>query len=488
MVEYTDSGAPVRETARQHVGPRRAHSEIQVRPLRLLSCLLGLSAFAHVPAAADDWPQWLGPKRDGVWRETGIVRSFPPGGPKFRWRRKIGSGYAGPAVAGGRVYVTDRMVKKGNPAVGQVDHYARRSGPGTERVLCLRESDGAVLWKHEYDCPYNIAYPAGPRATPTVDEGKVYTLGAEGNLFCLDASKGTVVWSSDFKKRFGLAVPTWGVSGHPLVDGRKLICIVGGRGTGAVAFDKNTGREIWRALSTDSPGYSAPVIYEAGGRRQLIIWHGKAINSLDPETGEVYWSIPIRTWSGMAIATPRLWGDMLFVMGFRYQSTAIALDATGPAAKVAWRGGGERGVAGAINTPFLEDGYIYGSGHNGLYRCVKLATGERVWETYAPTTGGRRSSWANAFTVKNGDRFFLANDAGELVIAKLGAGGYEEVSRCRIIEPTGRAGRRKIVWSHPAFAGRCIYARNDREIVCVSLAARRYDRIATRNEDRTRGR
>lgn len=436
---------------------------------RLVFCIAALLVLLQV-ACGDDWPQWLGPNRDSIWHETGIVRSFAAGGPRLRWRRQISSGYSGPAVAEGKVFVTDRVAKGHDPTAEQKDHYARRRGPGTERVLCLDESDGAILWKHEYDCPYSIAYPAGPRATPTVHQGKVYTLGAQGDLFCLAAESGKVLWSCDFKKAFGLKVPTWGVSAAPLIDGDRLICIVGGDGTTAVAFNKDTGKEIWRALSSKSPGYSAPIIYTVGGRRQLIIWHGEAINSLDPETGKVYWSIPIESWSGMAIATPRLWDNKLFIMSFRHRCAIIALDVSRPAATVVWSEGQDRGVAGTINTPFVEDGYIYASGHDGLYRCVELETGRRIWETYAPTTTVRKNRWANAFTIKNGDRFFLANDEGDLIIATLTPAGYGEIGRCRILECTGRVEGRDLVWSHPAFANKSIYARNDKEIVCMSLA------------------
>ena len=153
-----------------------------IRSLGLSSCLVILAILFQSTAYADDWPQWLGPKRDGVWRETETIRSFPADGPKVRWRRQISSGYVGPAVAQGRVYVIDRVAESGNPATEQRDHYGRRNSAGTERVLCLRESDGEILWKHEYDCPYSVAYPAGPRATPTVHQGKVYTLGTEGNI------------------------------------------------------------------------------------------------------------------------------------------------------------------------------------------------------------------------------------------------------------------------------------------------------------------
>ncbi len=433
----------------------------------------GLTVFLtlfSVCAVADDWPGWLGEQRDGVWRETGIVESFPAEGPNVVWRKKIGTGYSGPAVANGRVYVADRMAEGSDPTAEQTDNYALRKGGGTERVLCLRERDGDLLWTHQYECPYNIAYPAGPRATPTVDGDRVYTLGAQGNLFCLDVTNGDVKWACDFQKAYDLKVPTWGVCAPPLVDGDKLICIVGGEGSTAVAFNKHTGKELWRALSSKEPGYSAPIIYTVGQTRQLIIWHGESINSLDPQTGKHYWSIPMKTWSGMAIATPRLLGHSLFVMGFRHNSTMIELDTEKPEAKVLWRGDKKLGVAGTLNTPFLQGGHIYACGDSGMYRCVNMRTGQRIWEASKPTTDAKTHIWANAFTVKNGERFFLANDLGDLIIAKLTVDGYQEIDRCHLLEPTGKAGGRKMVWSHPAFANKRIYTRNDREIICVSLA------------------
>ena len=145
-----------------------------------------------------------------------------------------------------------------------------------------------------------------------VSGGKVYTLGAEGNLLCLDAESGKVLWSRDFKKDFGIKAPMWGFAGHPLLDGNRLICLAGGAGSTAVAFDKDTGKEIWRALSAEEPGYSSPMIYEAGGKRQLILWHPEAANSLESGDGEVYWSVPFKLKAGMTLATPRKLGDWLF--------------------------------------------------------------------------------------------------------------------------------------------------------------------------------
>jgi outer membrane protein assembly factor BamB len=428
---------------------------------------------------ADDWPQWLGPERDGVWRETGIIEKFPDGGPRIRWRAPVGMGYSGPAVAGGRVVVTDRVLPEGvaNPA----NPFDRKSTPGLERVLCLSEADGKLIWKHETECEYTVSYPSGPRTTPVIRDGKVWTLGAEGHLIAFEAEKGKVVWSRDLKKDYGIEAPLWGFAASPLLDGRKLISMVGGNGSTVVAFDKEDGKELWKALSAREPGYCPPVIHEAGGRRQLIIWHPEALSALDPETGAVFWSEPFKVQSGLTIPTPRKLGDLLLVTSFYNGPLMMKLDPMKPAATVLWRGSSSSEkktdkLHAIMCTPFLEDGHIYGVCSYGQLRCLRADTGERVWETLAPTgatgeRGGVNDRWSNAFIVKNGGRFFLSNEKGELIIAKLSPGGYEEVSRARIVEPTNRAMERDVVWSHPAFANRSIYARNDREIVCASLAS-----------------
>jgi outer membrane protein assembly factor BamB len=385
----------------------------------LLACVRALFAFllsiawpARV-AYADDWPQWLGPQRDGVWRETGLVEKFPPGGPMVRWRVPIGGGYAGPAVAEGRVFVIDRQLAAGasNPA----NPFARGEIPGTERVLCLREADGALLWKHDYECAYTVSYPAGPRATPLVHAGKVYTLGAEGHLLCLEAASGKRLWSRRLPEDFDTQTPLWGFAAHPLIDGRKLICLVGGQGSVVVAFDKDTGNELWRALRAKEPGYAPPMIYEFAGRRQLIVWHPEAVNGLDPETGRVLWTHRVEARSGLSIPTPRQEGQRLFLTSFYNGSLMLRIDSDQPS--VLWQSKkvSEKdtdGLHSIMSTPFLVDGYIYGVCSYGQFRCLKADTGERLWETFEPTTG-KAERWGNAFLVRHGGRFFLFNEKGD---------------------------------------------------------------------------
>jgi hypothetical protein len=217
------------------------------------------------------------------------------------------------------------------------------------------------------------------------------------------------------------------------------------------------------------------MICEAGGQRQLILWDADAANSLDPVTGKVYWSEPLKARSGMSIATPRKLGDLLFFTCFYNGSLMMRLAPGTPAATAIWRTEkiSEKDTTqlnSVMSTPFLEDGYIYGVCSYGQLRCLKAANGERIWETFQATTSGEPVRWANAFIVKNGDRFFLFNEKGDLIITRLTPHGYEEISRAHLLEPTNPFAGRDVVWTHPAFANRRCYARNDKEIVCVDLA------------------
>lgn len=422
-----------------------------------------------LPLRADDWPQWLGPQRDSVWRETGVINAIPPSGLPIRWRVPVSLGYSGPAVANGRVFVTDYVRSEGklgnNPSVRNVLQ-------GRERIQCFDSRTGKLIWKHVYDCPYRISYPSGPRATPTVHAGRVYVLGAEGHLHCLQAEDGSVVWSKDLQHDYKAKTPIWGFCGHPLIDGQKLICLVGGPGSVAVAFDKDTGRELWRALSAADAGYSPPTMITAGGKRQLLIWHSESLNSLNPETGAVYWSQPLKPNYGMSIMAPRKSGDLLFASGIGNVGAVLRLSADKPAADVLWRGTRQTGVYCANSTPVIDNGTIYGVGcQQGQLRAVELQTGKRLWESFAPTTGKRRAGHGTAFLVKHQQQFFLFNEAGDLIVARLTPAGYEERGRFHVLEPTGEAFGRQVVWSHPAFAQRCLFARNDKELVCVSLAS-----------------
>ena len=435
--------------------------------MRCLNCIFGRGiqasamfcvtiAFCFQTADADDWPQWGGPRRDLVWREKGIVKTLPDGLLPRVWSTPLGEGYSGPAVADGRVYITDLQRAQGN-----------------ERVLCLDAKTGKVLWKHEYPVRYTVSYPAGPRSTPVIDSGRVYTIGAMGHMFCFDIDSGKVLWQKNFVDDYGTSLPIWGMAASPLVDGDQLITLVGGKESLVVSFDKATGKEIWRALNDSEVGYAPPVIFTFGNSRQLIIWHPRAVSSLQPEDGEVNWQVGFRVRSGLCIPTPRKVGNRLFVTAFYNGPRMIEVAPDGNSAKIAWQGQSDNerltdGLHAIICTPFMNKSHIYGVCSYGQLRCLDAKTGKRVWETLKATGKGR---WWNAFIIPHENRFFIHNEQGDLIIANLSPEGYKEISRAKLVEPTRKVQRRMTIWSHPAFAMKSVFARNDKEIVRVDLAA-----------------
>jgi|WetSurMetagenome_2_1015567.scaffolds.fasta_scaffold37187_3 outer membrane protein assembly factor BamB len=435
----------------------------QKKLIRQMSlCVLAMMCI-HMTAVAEDWPEWRGKGRLGIWNESGILEKFPEQGLKALWRTPLHAGFAGPSVAAGRVFVTDFESSTGLK--------------GTERVLCLAEKSGKILWTHAWEANYGkMSYPVGPRATPTVDGDRVYILGATGMLLCLKAKTGAVVWQKNFVKDYGMEMPTWGITSAPLVDGDRLIAIVGGQPDAKVmAFDKVTGKEIWRALPSDSEqGYCQPIIFAVAGIRQLIIWHPTAVASLDPVTGKVLWQQPFAIKMGMTLATPVLSGSRLLVSAF--YNGSMLLDVLRDGAKMLWKGKSDNeintdGLHAVINTPVIDGDYIYGICSYGQFRCLNLRTGERVWETMDVTK--EKARWASGLIVRQGDRYFINNDRGELIIAKLSPQGYQEVCRTQLIKPTTNSGNRRelgaVNWSHPAYANRRIFARNDEEIISVFL-------------------
>jgi len=428
---------------------------------------------AAIAGRADDWPQWGGPERDEVWRETGVVDQLPSS-LQPKWRTPISNGYSGPAIAAGKVFVTDRIL--GSGSANPDNPFSKSPVAGSERVICLDAESGKQLWKHEYSSTYAVSYPNGPRATPAVDGDRVYTLGTMGDFYCLKVADGSVVWQKNFLKDFKATLNTWGYSSAPLIDGDNVINIVGGPDAFVVAFNKHTGDVVWKALDAEDFGYCPPIIIEEGGVRQLIVWNPEEIASLNPANGEVYWrqAFPIK--AGLAIPTPIHDKERhrLFITSFYNGPIMFDLDPNRPAAKVRWRGNSNSEIQtdklhSIMPTPHFLDGHIYGICSYGQLRCLREDDGERIWETLKATGKGR---WWNAFLVRHEDKFFLANEQGDLILARLTPKGYDEIGRFRMLEATTPLDRRKVVWSHPGFANRCVYARNDKEIVCYDLSRR----------------
>ena len=405
-------------------------------------------------ARAADWPQWRGPNRDNVWNETGILRTFPNKGLKFRWRTPVGPGWSSPVVVRGRVYLTDMRLAKPR---------------AWERIQCFKESTGRRLWSRESE----LVYPewafmpeqgGGPAATPIVEDGKVYWFGRSGQVDCLDTRSGKVVWETHLDRKYEVGVLS--CRGSPLIEGNLLILFAGGKpGACVIALDKQTGKEVWKALD-DPLSNSSPLIIVAGGKRQLIVWTGASVTSLNPATGETYWREAMVTSSNDSIPTPVVQKNRLLISGLMME-----LDAYTPNAKVLWPEtiSASKRILSNTSTPFLQGDYVYSAKSSGELVCLEAGTGKQVWGT---TNVTELKFGASIHLTPNGDATFLFTDEGNLILARLTPDGYREISRVHLLEPTSVLGTRRFTWVPPVYANRCIFARNDAELVCALLAAR----------------
>ena len=436
--------------------------------------------FVVLRGVADDWPQWMGPHRDGVWRETGILSRFDSNGPPRIWTVPVNPGYVGPAIASGRLYLVDRKAE--TPPERKKGERGSPEMPGHERVLCLEAKTGKTVWEHAYSRPYRIAYPAGPRATPLVHSNRVYTLGAMGDLKCLDARDGTVSWSLDLPARYACEPPVWGYAAHPLLVEDRLIVPVGGTNSALVAFDAASGREIWKAVTAHEIGYAPPVLAEASGRSQVLFWHPDAVSGLDPKTGTVLWSHPYPVGGKpqrpeVTIAMPRIAGRQVFLTSFYQGSLLLDIPAEGLAPRVAWNRRSSKqsemteGLHTVMSTPVLSAGNIYGFCAFGELRCLDLATGDRTWESL-DVFDGQGGFFAHAFIVEQDGRHWFWNDQGELLLGKLSPKGFERIGKAKILETRETTRGRDVLWCHPAFADRHMWVHNGRELVCLDLSAR----------------
>ncbi len=416
---------------------------------RTLICL----ALLALSARADDWPQWRGPQRDNVWREQGIMETFPSDGLKILWRADAGGGWSSPVVADGRVFLIDSELKQPK---------------ARERVRCFEAASGELLWMYAYDVDYpDWAFGAdqmgGPTPTSAVVDGKVYSLGANGAVTCLAATSGELIWSKDLAKEYGAA--SFKLRASPLVDGDLLILVVGGKpGACFVALDRRTGREVWKALE-ETVTASSPVIITAGGKRQLIVWTAESVTALDPATGNVYWREPMKTSNNDDNATPICVGDLLLVSGLMFQ-----LDADKPGAKVIWpesRAASKR-VLSNTSMPWLTADAVYSATNRGDLVCLDAATGKELWHTDKVTD---RKNGPSIHITPNGDAAFLYTNLGELIRARLTPAGYEEISRTKLIEPFYFFAGHHLAWAPPAYANRCVFVCNEREILCAVRAA-----------------
>ena len=448
---------------------------VMIPPTGLLraAALIVLAHSCH--AFADDWEQWRGNDRLAIWREDGIMERFPEQGLKPSWNVEIGSGYSGPVVSDGKIITMDYFPKPDTETAEAI-----------ERTICLDEQTGELLWADQWETHYREilgSYRTGPRATPTIDGNRVYTLGSVGHIRCNDLDSGELIWSHDSREEYQLLIPVFGTSIAPIVDGDLVIYAPGGKDTEQLrAYNKATGEEVWKAChATYELGYSQFAIFEHAGARQLIYWDPEWLRGLNPQTGQIHWQVPMTCKSAMCIATPVKSESKILVSSFYDGSMLVELDDARPSAKMLWHvtGRGEKpdqtfGLHSVITTPIIEGDYFYGTGSYGEFRGLRLKDSERIWENKEITRQGR---WGSAFLDAHDDKYFMTNDLGELLIVRFSPAGPQVIDRTQLIDPDTESGYgpRKfansiINWCHPAFANKHVIIRNDQRIVRVSLA------------------
>ncbi len=413
----------------------------------LTICLLFFSGLSIVDAS--DWPQWRGPDKDGISRETGFLKEWSDGGPQVLWRVSLGEGFSGISVVGGRVYT---MFSEGDD----------------EFVVCLNASNGEEIWRFRSDSNYHESMGGnGPRATPTIDGEYLYTVTAQGKLYALNIADGAEVWSHDLQAEFGSKMPRWGVCTSPLVEGDLLLVEVGGTdGKSIVAFNKTNGEVVWSS-HTDILGYSSPIAVTIGGVRQLIVFTGTQLVSVAPDNGKLYWTHPWRTEYDVNAATPVfIPPDKIFISS-GYGKGAAVVQVRVVAAPESSDGENEAEKNGVeirvveiwknekmknhFATSVLHGNYLYGF-DNAILKCIDANTGSEKWKT---------RGYGKGTLMLADDHLIILSDRGKLGLAEATPSAYNEVANAEVL--------RGLCWTVPTLANGRLYARNEKEMVCLDM-------------------
>jgi outer membrane protein assembly factor BamB len=394
------------------------------------------------PISAADWPQWLGPNRDGASTET-----VPPwkGPLKVLWRQEVGEGHSSPVVASGRVYLHTKV-----------------TGAEAEALTIFDAATGKPLKQTTYPrAPYQGLFGNGPRGTPAVIDGRVYTFGISGVLGCFDAEAGTLLWQVDTIKTFNSPKLFFGASCSPLVESDLVLINAGGAGHGVVAFDRKTGNVAWKQLD-DGASYSSPIVFGDGAQRQVVFLTAEGLVSLQPATGRLLWRHPLKDKLSESSTTPVRVGDVLVGSSITYGSVGLKLESKDgkPAVTQLWM---KPELTCYFSTPvavgkehlYLVTGSTSGLKAKATLRCVEAATGKELWQRAG--VGAYHAS-----LLRTGDgKLLLLEEKGDLVLLQPDLAQYRELARAKVCGQT---------WAHPALSDGRLYVRDGKELICVQVA------------------
>jgi outer membrane protein assembly factor BamB len=386
------------------------------------------------------WPQILGPNRNGIYTGPPIVPSFPRSGPPAIWKRDVGAGFAGPAVAGDRLVLFHRVNNR-------------------ETVEAMDALTGKTVWTFDYPTSYrdDFGFDEGPRAVPVIAGGRVFTHGADGMLHGIDVAGGKMLWSVDTRKTFEAPKGYFGVASSPVVDGGRVLVNVGGKQGGIVAFDAGTGKTVWTA-TTDEPSYSAPIVADIGGQHTAVFFTRTGLVAVDPANGRVRYQYHWRARMAASVnaATPIVAADRIFLSA-SYGTGAVLLQVANNAVTPVWSG--DESMSNHYSTSVLKDGYLYGFDGRQEFgqtlRCVELATAKVMWNVDGFGAGSLLIA---------GDTLVIMRESGELALAPVSPKAFRFNARAPLIKGVVRA--------YPALANGRFYVRNDNQLAAFDLGRR----------------
>lgn len=397
-------------------------------------CSAIIAGLSFITTASANWPQWLGPNRDGVVKDAAFSTDWS-GGLSPVWKKNVGTGFASVAVVDGRLYTM------GNT--------------GREDVIyCLNAETGEEVWKHSYPCKrVNRLHEGGPSATPAVDGDRVYTLSKEGHFLCLDAATGKVHWQKDIQKETGVKVPEWGFCSSPLVEGDLVILETGA----TIAFNKQTGDRVWKSNGYQ-PGYGSPIGLDYGGKRCVAVFNATGLMLFEAKTGSPVVGYEWKTQYDVNATTPVILeksGEVFISSGYGKGCALVKL--SGKQAAPVWR---NEEMRNQMNNSVLVDGYLYGidgnAGQKTKLVCLDVASGKVMW---------RQDGFGAGSLIAAGKTLLILSEKGELVAADASPKGYKEIARAQALG--GRC------WTHPVLVNGKVYCRNAAgDLVCVDLKSK----------------